>query len=109
MKPKFKNGDKIYFDGTYGRAIWRILDVLESSWSAPGPCYLAQMIEKGPKSWKKVRGAFIESVRVVDSDFNLFSEAPAEWVPCKDPMPGLKRMMKPLDPLKKLDKFKLIK
>jgi hypothetical protein len=106
MKPKFKKGDKIYFDGTYGRAIWRILDVLESSWSAPGPCYLAQVIERGPRSWKKVRKAFIESVRVVDADFKLLSEAPAEWVPCKDPMASIMRMMKPLDPL---NKFKLVK
>lgn len=106
MKPRFKKGDKIYLDGTYGRAIWRILKVLESSWRAPGPCYLAQMIEKGPKGWKRVRGIFTEEVRVVDPDFNLLSEAPEKWAAPKDPMATLMRMMKPLDPL---NKFKLIK
>jgi hypothetical protein len=105
MNSKFKKGDKIYFDGPYGRAIWRILEVMESSWHAPGPCYMAQMIEKGPKGWKRIRSPFTEEIRVVDPDFTLLSEAPEKWTPPKDPMPGLIRMMKPLDPLKK---FKLI-
>lgn len=106
MKPKFKKGDKIYTDGTYGRAIWRILKVMESSWYAKGPCYMAQMIEKGLKGWKRIRSPFIEEVRVVDPDFKLLSEAPEKWAPPKDPMATLMRMMRPLDPLKK---FKLVK
>lgn len=107
MKPKFKKGDKIYFDGPYRRAVWKILDVRQGAmWQAPGKYYLAKEMDQTAKGWKAVRKPFSEEVRVVDPDFKLLSEAPAEWVPCKDPMPGLMRMMKPLDPL---NKFKLIK
>lgn len=105
-KFKFKKGDKIYHDGTYGRAIWRIQEAIEG----PGllPHYRAQMIEKGPKGWKNLEGPFLEMAEVVDPDFGLLSEAPEKWVKPndKDAMASLMKMMRPLDPL---NKFKLIK
>lgn len=101
---KFKKGDKIYHDGSYGRAIWRIQGAGEGM--GREPYYLAQMIKMGPKGWKNVRGPFIEVARVVEPDFAMLSEAPEKWAAPKDPMASLMRMMKPLDPL---NKFKLIK
>jgi hypothetical protein len=114
---KFKKGDKIYHDGTFGRAVWKIHYTLQGDEDGREPRYLAQLIEKGPRGWKRSGAPFVEVARVVDPDFALLSEAPAKWVKPndKDSMASLMRMMKPLDPLKMMkpldpfNKFKLIK
>lgn len=97
MKPKFKAGDKIYCDGSYRRAAWKILKVMQGAiWQAPGMYYLAQEMDQTAKGWRAVRKPFTEEVRVVDPDFRLLSEAPKEFAPCKDPWPSILRMLKPL-------------
>lgn len=111
-KFKFKKGDIIYHDGTFGRAVWKIHYALQGDGGEPR--YLAHLLEKGPRGWKRVLAPFVEVARVVDPDLALLSEAPKEWVKPndKDQMASLMRMMKPLDPLNKLDpvnKFRLIK
>ena len=90
---KYKKGDLISHDGTYGRVVWEILD------TKPG-WYRARMMEKGPRHWRRIRNRdgnpFWEESGHVDVDFRPLSEMPEKWSPCKDPIGVLKRMAKPL-------------
>jgi hypothetical protein len=66
MKIRFKKGDKIYFDGPFKRALWKVLEVLPKD-------ALYKLKETDKKE------VFFEPIQSTDRIFAPMSEIPGPW------------------------------